>query len=58
MGLGRCVVTHIICIGMKKKFHALWSLSVTENHNALMQSTSILGLLGELCVTYICIKFN
>ena len=26
MGLVRCVVTHIICIGMKKNFHALWSL--------------------------------
>ena len=26
MGLGRCVVTHIICTIMQKKFHALWSL--------------------------------
>ena len=27
MGLGRCVVTHIICTIMQTKFHALWSLS-------------------------------
>ena len=27
MGLGRCVVTHIICTGMQKKIHALWFLS-------------------------------
>ena len=27
MGLGRCVVTHIICTIMPKKFHALWSLN-------------------------------
>ena len=34
MGLGRCVVTHIICTGMqkkKKKFHALWSLMYIKN---------------------------
>ena len=27
MGLGRCVVGHIICTGMQKKIHALWSLN-------------------------------
>ena len=31
MGLGRCVVTHIICTIMKKKkFHALWSLTKSK----------------------------
>ena len=40
MGLGRCVVTHIICtIMQKKKFHALWSLK--RNH-----TTASLALIG------------
>ena len=26
MGLGRCVVTNIICTGVPKYFYALWSL--------------------------------
>ena len=31
MGLGRCVVTYILCTGMQKKFHALWSLNLEKN---------------------------
>ena len=38
MGLGRCVVTHIICTRIQKKFHALWSLKLT-NYNLHLSKT-------------------
>ena len=41
MGLGRCVVTHIICTIMKKKFHALWSLNTVADQFSCAQTVTL-----------------